>query len=79
MHIEYLIQMANDIAAFFASEASEDIAAAGILEHIHRFWDPRMKAQIIAHYHETGGADLQGAVLSAIRQLADETAVKQAK
>lgn len=73
MHIEYLIQMANDIAAFFASENDETLAAEGIFQHIQKFWDPRMKAKIIAHYRETGGADLSGPVRLAVQQLSQST------
>lgn len=71
MHIDYLIKMANDIAAFFRTE-SEDTAAQSVRNHIKRYWDPRMKAQIVAHYHETRGAGLEGPVLAAIKALAVE-------
>ena len=76
MHIDYLIGMANDIAAFFTGADAEDVAAANIRAHIKRYWDPRMRAQIVAHYNETGGADLQGAVRLAIAQLAEEAKKK---
>lgn len=71
MHIDYLIRMANDIAAFFVTE-SEAAAADNIRQHIKRYWDPRMKAQIVAHFNETRGAGLEGPVLIAIRALAAE-------
>jgi formate dehydrogenase subunit delta len=77
MHIDYLIKMANDIGAFFTGVDAEDVAAANICAHIKRFWDPRMRAQIVAHYSETRGADLQGAVRLAIAQLAEEAAKKK--
>ena len=35
-----------------------------------------MRSQIVAHYNETGGADLQGAVRLAIAQLAEEAKKK---
>jgi formate dehydrogenase subunit delta len=72
MHIDYLVQMTNDIAAFFIGEGDE-AAAANIHQHIKKYWDNRMKSQIVAHYNETGGPDLQGAVRMAVRQLAEET------
>lgn len=71
MHIDYLIQMANDIGTFFASEP-EAQAAAAIHNHLTRFWDPRMRAQIVAHYHESRGEGMEGAVLNAVKQLAAE-------
>jgi formate dehydrogenase subunit delta len=76
MHIDYLIRMANDIGAFFTGADAEDVAATNIRAHIKRFWDPRMRAQIVAHYNETKGAELQGAVRTAIAQLAEEAAKK---
>ena len=75
MHIDYLIHMANDIAAFFASEQDEATATEGILQHLQRYWDPRMKAQIIAHYSETGGADLHGPVRLAVQQLSQSSRI----
>lgn len=76
MHIDYLVRMANDIGSFFASEPDESVAAASIHQHIKRFWDPRMRARIVAHYNETGGAGLDGPARSAVQRLAQETAAK---
>ncbi len=41
-----LIYMANQIGRNFAIEG-HDAAVAGTLDHIVKFWDPRMKAQIV--------------------------------
>jgi len=38
-----LVTMANDIAAFFAGESNKEAAAAGVANHLTRFWDPRMR------------------------------------
>jgi formate dehydrogenase subunit delta len=43
-----LVYMANQIGKFFVSQG-HDKAAAGIAEHIAKFWDPRMRATIMAH------------------------------
>jgi formate dehydrogenase subunit delta len=76
MDIDYLIRMADDIGAFFASEADQSVAAANILAHIKRYWDPRMRAKIVAHYRETKGIGLEGAVLEAVQRLAQEASAK---
>ena len=55
MDIGRLVAMANDIAAFFDSESDKAIAADGVRSHLVRFWDPRMRREIIAHL-EGGGA-----------------------
>jgi formate dehydrogenase subunit delta len=76
MHIDYLVRMANDIGDFFANEADKNVAATSIHQHIHRYWDPRMRSRIVAHFNETGGNDLEGPVRTAIQRLAEETAAK---
>jgi formate dehydrogenase subunit delta len=47
MDIERLRYMADQIARNFAAQG-EDAAAAATAEHIRLFWDPRMKAAILA-------------------------------
>ena len=69
MRAERLVSMANDIGAFFNAEADKNIAAQGVANHIRRFWDPRMRRQIIAHYRE-GGAGLDPVARSAVGLLA---------
>ena len=46
--IDKLIYMANQIGRFFASQG-EAAAVAGTAEHVRKFWDPRMRAAILAH------------------------------
>ena len=77
MDIDYLVRMANDIGAFFASEDDETLAATSIHQHLKRFWDQRMKSRIVAHYAETGGLGLEGAVRVAVRKLSEEQSVAQ--
>ena len=70
MRIERLVDMANDIGAFFDAEPDKAEAAQNIASHLKRFWDPRMRRQIVAHYRE-GGAGLHDVVRSAIHLLSD--------
>lgn len=76
MDSEYLVRMANDISHFFASESDHEEAARNVLAHFKRFWDPRMRAQIVAHYR-SGGAGFTGIASKAVAQLAAEAAAKQ--
>ena len=46
MDVKRLNAMANDIAAYFASEPDREAAIAGIVNHIRKSWDPRMRRQI---------------------------------
>ena len=68
MNIEILVSMANDIGNFFDGEAGQKEAPASIALHITRYWDPRMRSQIIAHA-SAGGEGLSPAVLTAVRTL----------
>ena len=63
-----LIAMANDIAAFFDSEPDKAVAVEGVRFHLTRFWDPRMRREIVAH-EEAGGAGLVPTALAAVRLL----------
>jgi formate dehydrogenase subunit delta len=70
MNVERLVAMANDIAAFFDSEADKAVAAEGVRSHLVRFWDPRMRREIIAHA-EGGGVGLTATAKSAVALLAN--------
>jgi len=78
MDIHHLVRMANDIGAFFAAEPAQDVRVQGVLGHIRRYWDPRMRAQIVTHYRE-GGEGLEGHVREAVAQLAAETKEKTSR
>ena len=67
MSHDRLIYMANQIGDFFATQHGED-PADGIADHLRKFWDPRMRKQIIAHAAE-GGAGLKPDVLRAVKAL----------
>ncbi|MGC1778644.1 MAG: formate dehydrogenase subunit delta [Xanthobacteraceae bacterium] len=65
--IDKLIYMANQIGQFFASQGPAAVVS-GTAEHIRKFWDPRMRAQIFAHLKD-GGAGLDPAVRAALQTL----------
>jgi formate dehydrogenase subunit delta len=67
MSLDKLIYMANQIGKFFASQGPEH-AVAGTADHIKKFWDPRMRAEIFAHL-EKGGAGLDPVVRAALDSL----------
>ena len=68
MSTERLVQMANDIGHFFAAEPQRSDAIAGIANHIQRFWDPRMRRQILA-YLQAGGEGLEELPRAAVASL----------
>lgn len=58
MNIDLLIKMANEISAYFAAEPDTEQAAQDVAGHLRRYWEPRMRRQIVAHYRERQGAGL---------------------
>lgn len=69
MNVDHLVTMANQIADFFISEASEEAAPKEIAGHITKFWAPRMRARFIEHV-ANGGAGLRPAAAAAAGLLA---------
>jgi formate dehydrogenase subunit delta len=66
-----LVMMANQISRAFA-HSGEAKAVAATLDHLRKFWEPRMRAAIIAHV-EKGGAGLDPYALKAVQRLAQSS------
>ncbi len=62
-----LAYMANQIGRFFASQRQET-AVDAIHDHLVKFWDPRMRRQIVAQLAE-GEASLDPLVRQAVERL----------
>ncbi len=62
-----LVAMANQIGKFFTPQRGGD-PVVSIADHLKKFWDPRMRAAIVAHL-EQGGADLDDPVRKAVHRL----------
>lgn len=71
MDTERLVKMANDIGNFFNAEPDRAAAVEGVADHLHKFWDPRMRQAILAHYRE-GGIGLSEVSRAAVGRLARE-------
>jgi formate dehydrogenase subunit delta len=67
MESENMVHMANQIALFFASYPRED-AIAGVADHLRKFWEPRMRKQII-EFVAQGGAGLHALAIEAVKRL----------
>jgi len=72
MNPDSLIRMANDIGSFFAGGVTQEEASQGVLSHIKRYWDPRMKKQIVEMYRADGGEGLRDDARAAVALLAEE-------
>lgn len=65
--IDHLIRMANQIARELGTQQRpRAVAATG--EHLRRYWDPRMRAQII-EYLDGGGEHLSDIARGAVALL----------
>ena len=62
-----MVHNANQIALYFASFPRED-AIEGVRDHIQKFWERRMKDQLLA-YIGKGGAGLHELVLEAVKRM----------
>ncbi len=58
-----LAYMANQIATAFRSRPEQE-AAEALADHVNKFWEPRMRAHLLAHL-ESGGAGLDPVVIAA--------------
>jgi formate dehydrogenase subunit delta len=67
MAVDRLVYMANQIGKFFVSQGADE-AVAGTADHLHKFWDPRMRKQILDHVAQ-GGEGLDPLVKQAVEQL----------
>jgi formate dehydrogenase subunit delta len=71
MKIEALIKMANQISDFYEGESGKD-APAAVATHLRRYWEPRMRKDMLTHYDLNGGEGLQEVALKAVGILAAE-------
>jgi formate dehydrogenase subunit delta len=58
MNIDLLIKMTNEIGEFFAGTTDTDAAAAAVANHLKRYWDPRMRVQMLSYFEQRQGAGL---------------------
>lgn len=68
MKTEKLVRMVNQIAGFFAHEGPER-GAASVADHLQKFWDPRMRAELAAAVADGSAQGLAPMALAAVRSL----------
>lgn len=71
MRTDALIRTANQIGSFFEAMPDRAEALEGIALHIRKFWEPRMRRELLAHVDGGGGAGLSAMVAEAIVQHRD--------
>jgi len=66
MNIDLLIKMANEIGEFFGGTTDPEAAARDVANHLRRYWEPRMRAQMLSYYEQRQGAGLSDVAKSAV-------------
>ena len=62
-----MVHQANQVALFFASYPRDE-AVAGVTDHLRKFWERRMRQQIV-QYVDHGGGGLHDLALEAVKRL----------
>lgn len=71
MDAHHLVTMVNEIAAFFAGE-DPGKAAENVANHLRRYWDPRMRRQILEHAGD-GGAGLSQVAKAGVELISEHS------
>ncbi len=71
MDINNLVTMVNRIGDFFASMPDRDEAKDGIVQHLHKFWEPRMRKALVENLDNPATAALHPLVREAITDRPD--------
>jgi formate dehydrogenase subunit delta len=73
MNTDLMIKMLNEISAFFDGEEDKEQAAQDVKSHVRRYWEPRMRVQLLEYFKERQGAGLSDLALKAVTLLAAES------
>ncbi|MBX7119307.1 MAG: formate dehydrogenase subunit delta [Gemmatimonadaceae bacterium] len=68
MEIAHLCRMANQIGRFYAGQPDAAESRKAAATHLRRFWDPRMRRELVAHVEGGGAEDLDPFVREAVRE-----------
>jgi formate dehydrogenase subunit delta len=68
MDINNLVVMANRLGDFFQSMPDRKEAKEGIANHIRKFWEPRMRSELISKMHDSSTENLYPIVREAVSE-----------
>ena len=66
MHIDQLIRMANQIGSFFEAMPDRAQAVEDTAQHFKKFWEPRMRRELLVHVDSVGNTELNDMVAQAL-------------
>lgn len=78
MNIDLMIKMANEIGAFWEGELGAEKGSTEVASHLRKYWEPRMRKQMIAYLAERHGAGLSDIALAGVTILRNNAAKEQA-
>ncbi len=64
--VDYLAKMANEIARNLGAIGDEATVAAGVANHLNRFWSPAMRRELVEHAREDDSGLLPAVKLALI-------------
>jgi formate dehydrogenase subunit delta len=67
MHVDQLIRMVNQMGSFFEAMPDRGEALQDLALHLKRFWEPRMRRELLAHLDADGSGGLNPVSAEAIR------------
>jgi formate dehydrogenase subunit delta len=68
MDVANLVHMANRIGEFFQAMPDRQEAKDGVAQHIRKFWEPRMRRELLAHADQRADPALCSLVLEALAE-----------
>lgn len=66
MDDQALVRMLNQIGYFFEAMPDRGQAQADIAQHVAKFWEPRMRRQLLEHLDQREGEGLTDIVTAAL-------------
>ena len=72
MDAHKLVKMVNEITSFFEADPDRNAVLEAVAGHLKRFWDPRMRREIVRFVDEEGGEGLKETALLAIKTHRDK-------
>lgn len=67
MDSQHLVRMANRIGDFFEAMPDQQEALDGIAQHIERYWEPRMRKELLQQLQQGEVEGLKPIVAQALR------------
>jgi formate dehydrogenase subunit delta len=67
MNVEHLVSMANQIGRYYAAYPDRAEALKSAATHVRRYWDPRMRTELLHHMDAENGEGLDPFMAEAVR------------